>query len=247
MRVALATSVLLLAAASAPARAQIPEPPARPSDEDVAVAREAFLRGLEHARGEAWGPAAAEFLRSYRQSGSPVALLNAGTSLSRLGRHRDATEALLRVLDDPSFDEATREALRGELAEASRHVTILILHGLPGEGARWSLDGVDQGRTRRQPLTVVLDPGPHEVEVAVDGYAPWRWPGPARAGQRVERNVPLERALIDEPPGREAEDPTPWILLAVGVLAAAAGLVLGLWLDANAQLGPRSPFVIELP
>ena len=227
------------------ARAQLPEPPARPSAEDVARAREIFIRGVGHAEAEAWAPAARDFLQSYRLSGSPVALLNAGTSLARQGRHRDATEALLRVLHDPSFDDPTRDALERALQGSSAHVAIVTLHGLPDEGVRWALDRTDRGPPTRQPLVIVLEPGAHHIAVTQPGLAPWVYEAPLQAGARVERNVVFAPEVETVEPG--GDEAWPWIL--VGVLGALAvgGIVAAVALDAEAQLQPRSPFVIELP
>lgn len=237
-----------------PAEAQLPAPPDAPSEADVARARDAFVRGMEHARAEAWDEATVEFLDSYRLSGSPVALLNAGTSLSALGRHRDATEALLRVLHEETFDERTRRGLERALRDSSRHVGILTLHGIPERGARWSVDGAPRGPVEVHPLTVVLDPGPHRVTVQAPDRAPWVWDGRLAPAERIERNVVLDEQLdgATDPDGSGGaggggDDVALWVVLGVGAGLLVAGVVSAFAIDAAVQLDPRSPFVVELP
>lgn len=231
------------------ASAQIPEPPEAPSEQDVATGREAFVRGMEHARTEAWAEASEAFLDSYRLSGSPVALLNAGTSLASVGRHRDATEALLRVVNEPGFDARTRAALESALEAASAEVGILTLHGLPDEGTRWLLDGTPQGPVRYQPLIVVLEPGDHRVVVEAPGRLPWVWQGVVTRGERVQRSVVFE-SLEDEAPPSGGDGPDEvliGVLLGVAGAAILGGIVTAIAVNEAMQLDPRTSFVIELP
>lgn len=243
----LAGIVMLLLLPSG-ASAQIPVPPDNPSEQEVAAGRDAFVRGMGHAREQQWAEASEAFLESYRLSGSPVALLNAGTSLRSVGRHRDAAEALLRVANEPGFDAPTRAALEAALEEASAQVGILTLHGLPGDGTRWLLDGSPQGTVRHQPLIVVLEPGAHRVIIEAPERLPWVWQGVIAAGERVQRDVVFETVEETETTEDEGlDDLTVGVLLGVAAAAVLGGIITAVALDAAAQLGPRTGFVIELP
>ncbi|MGE0784143.1 MAG: tol-pal system YbgF family protein [Sandaracinaceae bacterium] len=243
MRLGLPIALVACLAHAAVARAQLPDPPRSPTDDEVARGRAAFVSGMAAAREREWELASERFLESYALSGSPVALFNAGTSLSSLGRHREATEALLRVVNEPSFDQAARDAITTALEEAGRHVAILSLHGVPVDEVSVRLDGRPLRRGGDAVLTMVLDPG-HHVVVLEDEARRWEWRGDLAAGERVDRNAVLH-ATRDE--HDDEDDSTVWIVLGVLAGLGVGALIAGLAVDAAVQLDPRSPFVIELP
>ena len=223
-----------------PARAQLAEPPSSPSDADVALARERFVRGIGLAQQAHWQEALDEFFGSYALSGSPVALFNAASALRELGRFREARDAFDRLLADPELDEETRvaaERLRTDVAAQVGRVTVEAVP--PGE-ATLTLDGRAGSPEATRPLEVEVDPGSHALAVAIAQYRAWRWSGTVQPGARLQLSASLE------PLAGSSFDPLPWIL--GGAAAVVIGVVVALLVvDANAQLGPRTPMVIRLP
>lgn len=222
------------------ALAQLPEPPAHPSDADVAQARDRFVHGMALAQAQRWQAALDEFVRSYGLSGSPVALFNAGSALRELGRFRDARDAFDRLLADPELDDETRAAAERLRTEVAARVARLTVEDVPAGAARVAIDGEANESTEARPLELELDPGRHGVAVELAAYRTWRWEGTVEPGARLH----LDAAL--EPVPSSSFDPLPWILGAVGAVLVA--VIVGLAVaDAEAQLGPRTSMVITLP
>jgi tetratricopeptide (TPR) repeat protein len=138
-------------------------------------ARALFEQGRQHASAERWVEALEAFTRSRELVERPPTVFNIAAVLVRLGRAREALVTLDRYLEisDPRRDAAMRSdavALRRSAEASLRHVTLRVRPGdarveidgqlVPGEGAERSL---------------VLDPGPHAVAVALEGYATARF------------------------------------------------------------------------
>lgn len=237
MRMTPAVLLLALCAGPSAARAQLPDPPRAPSDEDVARARELFVQGVGHAERHAWDEALDAFVRSYAASGSPVALYNVASTLRELGRYRDAREAFDRLLADPALDDETRmSATRLRTEVAARVARVTVERVPPGEARVRS--GAEVRETTERPIELELDPGPREIGVELPAHEPWRWSGSLAPGAVLVLDASLA------PVG--GDDPLPWILGAVG--AVLAGVVLTIVVaDLEAQLDPRTPLVIALP
>ena len=245
------TSALILAAAcSLPsvACAQLPAPPVNPSDAEVLEAREAFVRGTQFGAEDRFEEARREFLHSYALSGSPVALFNLASSLRSLDLHREAAEAFIRLLANPDLDARIRSRAAPMYAQVVAHVTRLRLYGQL-DRATLRIDGGLPMPLAGQTHTVVVDPGRHELVANRRASAPWTWSGSTEPGTSLDLLVDLD-PLTSSATGDEPEtDDTPWIAAGVCTIAAAllVGVIVGVVLDAEAQLGPRTPFVIELP
>lgn len=237
MRMTPAVLLLALCAGPSAARAQLPDPPRAPSDEDVAHARELFVQGVGHAEQNAWDEALDAFVRSYAASGSPVALYNVASTLRELGRYRDARDAFDRLLAEPALDDETRmSATRLRTEVAARVARVTVERVPPGEARVRS--GAEVRETTERPIELELDPGPREIGVELPAHEPWRWSGSLAPGAVLVLDASLA------PVGRD--DPLPWILGAVG--AVLAGVVLTIVVaDVEAQLDPRTPLVIALP
>ncbi len=231
------TLLLALLALPPAARAQLPEPPASPSDADVARARDLFVQGVEHAQSERWTQALDAFVRSYAASGSPVALFNVASTLRELGRMREAIEAFDRLLAARALDDEMRLGAERLRAQTASQLAGVALDGVPPGEARVSADGATRTSTER-PIALELDPGAHELRVELDGYAPWRWQGTLAPGAMLALDADLAPA--------GGGDALPWILGAVG-LAVAGAIVAIVVADFEAQLHPRTALVIALP
>lgn len=234
-------------------RAQLPSPPDAPSAQDVAQGREAFVRGMEFARERRFAAARREFVHSYASSGSPAALFNLASTLNSLEEHVVAAQAFARLLAMPGLDPRIRSQAEPMYRDVVRHVGRLILHG--------SLDGatlrVDSGAAR--PLSgdreaVPVEPGRHDLRADREGSRPWTWSGEVGAGEALDLLVELRAAEDASSPGRgdpggDSDDPLPLALgLTGGALAVVAAIVIGVVVaDAESQLDPRTPLVLELP
>lgn len=234
----------LLAAGPTTAFAQLPDPPRGPSEDDVSQAREAFVRGMELAGERRFAQARREFVHSYSLSGSPVALFNLASTLQSLELPRDAAVAFERLLADPGLDATIRGRAEPMLAEVALAVARVRLHGELA-GATLRLDGGPPRLLLRSPTVVVVDPGAHRLDAERAGAEPWHWDGRLSRGAALDLAVELAAARAPEPGGGV----DPGVVVGIGV---AAGVLIGvlvgsLVLDAEAQLAPRTPWVIVLP
>lgn len=233
-------AALVLALVPANAWAQLPEPPAAPSDADVSQARDRFVHGMELAQAEEWEAALDEFVRSYALSGSPVALFNVGSTLRSLRRFLDARAAFDRLLGDPELDEDTRRAAEAMRTEVSAQVASVTVHGVPSGAVRVVADGDARAAPDARPIELELDPGRRALTISMPAHVPWSWEGSLEPGARLR----LDAQLAPHPQG--GADVLPWIL--AGAAAVVVGVIIGLVVaDLEAQLDPRTPLVITLP
>ncbi len=240
MRALLVAALCVAALPPSGASAQLPDPPAAPSDADVSQARDRFVHGMELAEGEDWEPALAEFLRSYALSGSPVALFNVGSTLRSLRRFVEARAAFDRLLGDPEIDEEMRTVAEEMRLHVTAQVASVTVDGVPSGEASVVAGGAERAATRERPIEVELDPGPQALTVRLPAYAPWSWRGTLEPGARLR----LDAELTPEPSG--GGDALGWILGVAGVVVAGViiGLVVG---DLEAQLDPRTSLVVAVP
>lgn len=242
---------LLAAVLSGPlasARAQLPDPPPNAPRADVLRAREAFLRGMEFAGEQRFEDARREFVHSYALSGSPVALFNLASTLRSLERHREAAEALERLLADAGLEASVRAQAEPMYAEVAARVGRLRLRGAL-DGATCRVDLEPPRRLEGEASTVIVEPGPHELVVERHGAEPFTWTGRVGAGEALDLRVELEPTSRERDRPAAPDDSGLWVGVGVslGAVLVLVAIVVGVVLDAEAQLGPRTPFVLELP
>jgi hypothetical protein len=238
MRRALALLWLILCAS--PAAAQLPDAPRAPSDEDVAAARERFIHGMELAQAQSWQAALDEFVASYAQSGSPVALYNLGSALRALRRFREARLAFERLLDDPEIEPDMRANAEEMRTEAAAQVAVLTIEGVPEGATRVTADDALREVTEVRPIEIELDPGPHTVVLELPSDELWRWAGTMAQGARQQVTATFGSA-------GGGTDLVPIIVgIVLGVVAVGA-VVAAVVADAEAQLDARTAFTIDLP
>ena len=240
MRALFVAALAAAALTPAGARAQLPDPPAAPSDADVSQARDRFVHGMELAQNEDWEPALAEFVRSYALSGSPVALFNAGSTLRSLHRFVEARDAFDRLLGDPEIDEEMRRAAEEMRVHVTAQVASVTVDGVPSGAASVVADGAERPATSERPIEVELDPGERALTIRLPAHVPWSWQGSLEPGARLR----LDAELAPEPSG--GGDALGWILGIAGVVVAGViiGFVVG---DLEAQLDPRTSLVVAVP
>jgi hypothetical protein len=165
-RVALALTVLGIAASAAPALAQ-----RTPTASETALARQEFDAGLRAARGTQWEEARQRFARSYELAPRPVTLLNLAGAQAQSGQVVAATESYRRFLatandrDKARYREEVERALAAADARIGR--AEFQITGL-AESDAVQLDGTELARASLA-LALPLDPGSHVVAVTRAG------------------------------------------------------------------------------
>jgi tetratricopeptide (TPR) repeat protein len=241
--------LLLAVALTFPAAGARAEPP--PAGAAVAApaaeARAAYRRGADLYRAGRYREAIAEFETADRLRPSPALQFNVGQAWEKLGDVEAALAAFARYLrQDPRA--ANREAvernvrsLEGRLAATGRQ----MLHVLTDPpGAEVLVDGAPAGRS---PVDAAFRPGPHAITATAPGRQAARRDVVLLPQRSLEVRLDLEAlppaALAATPPAppleatRPAPAPEPaeqksWlgpiIAGSVGVVAAGAGVVMGL-------------------
>jgi tetratricopeptide (TPR) repeat protein len=240
------------------AGARAEPPPAGATVADPAEeARAAYRRGADLYRAGRYREAIAEFETADRLRPSPALQFNVGQAWEKLGDVEAALAAFARYLrQDPRA--ANREAvernvrsLEGRLAATGRQ----MLHVLTDPpGAEVAVDGAPAGRS---PVDAAFRPGPHAITATAPGRQAARRDVVLLPQRSLEVRLDLE-PLPPPPPEAEAATPPvlaatppappleatrpgpapapaeqkswlgPIIAGSVGVVAAGAGLVMGL-------------------
>jgi hypothetical protein len=166
----------------------------------LTAARAAFDRGVEALEGSRFADAALAFEESYRLNPVPVVQFNLAYAYRGLGRVRHAIEQIERFLAAPGNTPADRVlAAQSELV-ALRAALVRVRATIVPANAQLTIDGQIVALTGAE---LVVDPGPHVVEVTADGYHRERrevqWP----AQTQTDLNVTL--TVIDIAPRLRVE------------------------------------------
>ncbi|WP_437783562.1 hypothetical protein [Sorangium sp. So ce1097] len=245
-----------------------PAPAAAQSAADVAVAREIFIEGSEHASQGRWEQARERYERSLAIKRAPITLYSLGVAQQQTGQLVEALESFRAFLLEPSAP-ATKEyerLARQAVQELEGQVAALELRLTPADvaGIEVKVDGgvvPTAALDRPRPL----NPGPHTVTASAPGYREARRSVVAAPGSRVVVVLSLEREPADlerkaaaapagprvsratAPLGGAAASPAPdagtsrvvpIVLLAGGLTTAAAGVAIGLLGVASASDAP---------
>jgi tetratricopeptide (TPR) repeat protein len=244
--------LLLLAALLAlPGAGAAADPAVDPSADPAVAARAAYRRGADLYKAGKYREAIAQFEAADRLKPSPALQFNIGQSWEKLGDHAAALASFARYLRlDPAAPnresvQRSVKTLEARLAATGRqmlHVTT------DPPGADLSVDGAAAGQA---PLDAAYPPGPHSLAAAAPGRRTTQREVVLFPLRSLEVNLVLEpgqdpasaSALAAQPPappmGATLPDPAPqpverksWlgpiIAGSVGVVAAGAGIVMGL-------------------
>jgi tetratricopeptide (TPR) repeat protein len=238
----------LLAFLGAGARA---DPPANPSTDPAAAARAAYRKGADLYKDGKYREAIAQFEAADRLKPSPALQFNIGQSWEKLGDPAAALAAFARYLradpGAPNRESVQRsvKALESRLAVTGRQM-IHVTTDPPG--ADLSVDGAAAGKA---PLDAAYPPGAHALAAEAPGRRtatrevvlfPLQSlevnlvlePGPAPAAAPVlaaKPPAPPPGATVPEPAPQPVERKSwlgPIIAGGLGVVAAGAGIVMGL-------------------
>ncbi len=188
------------------------------------------------------------FEAAYAAYPSPRILYNLGYALARVGRQAEAAQTLDRFLRECATDvevsEDRRRNARDELKALVARIGRIELLGAPPT-ARVRVDGARLAEVP-PPRFVYVAPGPHQVEIEVDGFQPLSLPVEAAAGGRAPLAVKLEpvAAARAAPAPRAPDAPAPaaqaprgrvWTWVAGGLGLALAGTGAAVALSARAD------------
>jgi hypothetical protein len=246
MRAALIIAALALSAptsvwAQAPEQEASGDAASADGDADAEAARTLFDEGMRELAAERYDGAAVLFRQSLERAPRAATAFNLGLALRDAERPREAmivVQSLERgdygALAADRHEEVER--LREEIAE---QVATLEVRLAGAERAVLRIDGEDEGvLVEDDSLTAWLDPGPHDVVAAVTDGPSVEERIDVEAGERTRMvlNVTAGTVVVESDEGGSA---WPWVLLGVG-LAAAAGVVVAVILATSASAGPTT-------
>ncbi|WP_437953844.1 PEGA domain-containing protein [Sorangium sp. So ce296] len=198
-RHALLCSLGLAIALVAPASSAQADAGARGATETEALtdkARQLYDEGLAALNRSRWAEAHASFLAAWRIKQHYQIASNLGVAELRLGKHRDAAEHLSWYLREaPAERTVQRQRAEVLLKEALAKVAAITIATEP-EGAEVTVDGAVVGRTPLA-LPVFLEPGPHAISAALDGYTAERQQIEPAAGYTGGITLHLEPARAE--------------------------------------------------
>ena len=222
-----------------------------PSDEDVAVAQQAYIDLKRHYGDGDFERALAAANRAYQAAPNASTALLRATVLERLGQHRAAFEALLLAADLRPLDEE-RERIQAGLAKhgqaADPQLGWVWVRAAP-PNASIAIGDVTVPQTR----TVGVSVGTHALTLSAPDYETAKLAIVVEAGKR--RDVDLALSRVEEPvpldtdglPGpapvvqvTPADDETstpvlPWVLVGSGALLLGGGAGLHVWSFATGE------------
>jgi hypothetical protein len=191
---ALAFAILL--AGSMPAAAQSPTASTEPAPDVAERAHALFDQGVALTQEERWTEALDAFRASRALVERPSTLFNIATTLQRLGRNRDAIDAVDAfvaaadpVRDGAQIDQA--RALRVALRESLAEVTVHLRPGTAEVFVDARPAPAREGETDAR--TVELDPGEHVIEARSPGFTSTSLSVTLAPGERSDRELALER------------------------------------------------------
>lgn len=202
-----------------------------PGESQVTRARSDAATGLALFHAGRWAEAYDTFRKADAVYHAPTLVLYMAHCQKRLGRPASAQALYRKVADEPLPRDAplqftTAQAVaREELRALEPRVPTLelTLDGSAGRSVRVTLDGEPAAAAPRQ--RIVLDPGTHEIAVAVDGGPPLRQMVKLSEGskEKLVMTLPGPAPIVVPPPAqvRPSRGSRTPALLAFGAGAAA--------------------------
>lgn len=210
-------------------------------------------RAVEQGR---WSDALGDFEKSYALSGAAAALFNVATTLRALGRHVEARDAFVQLLDKhPKLDPSVRDQAEKMLAEEKARIANIVVADLPSkkDDLKLFLDGKSTKDEGTRPLSLETDPGKHALRVEEPSSKPFVWEGTLADGEKKTVTVTLT-PLPKETPKPTPEQPkesssvfaSPIFWTVVGVVVVGGAVTGGYLYHQSRQLDAGSPNVVKL-
>ena len=141
---------------------------ARAQDEDQAVAKERFQRGVSEYESGQYGEALADFQEAYRLKPHPLVRVNIANCYDKMDRPVEAIFHFELFMSSKQGSAEQRAEIKEALKGLRKRVGKLVLSVTP-DGARIT---IDESEERRAPVMepITLKAGLHEVSVALEGY-----------------------------------------------------------------------------
>lgn len=213
----------ILTSAIAAAAALAWTPPASGQDAS-SLAMEIFEAGSAYYKQGNYEKALEQFEEAYRLDPLPELLYNIGQCHERLQDYRDAIDAYGRYLDaDPQAQD--RQAVEEKIKNLEQKLAQTgIVLAVTEPGAQVLIDGEAAGTTPVDEL-IHTDPGPHELEIAKEGFqtSVMTFTVPPGVTQQIQVT------LVPLPPDERETGPATWFYWTYGLSAAAgaAAVVTG--------------------
>jgi tetratricopeptide (TPR) repeat protein len=195
------TSLLLACAASA-----------QVSDEDSQAADRLFTQGRQLMRAKRFAEACEAFERSQKLDPGLGTLLNLGDCYEEVGRFASAWRVFKQAEDQGQKTHDPKRSLEARQRALALEPRLTRLRITAPPSTRLTLDGVDlPGRER---VEVPVDPGPHDLRAASEGFPDWKAKVEVPAGSLLQhvRVPPFELAVATPlPDPRERSRPPAFI------------------------------------
>jgi tetratricopeptide (TPR) repeat protein len=164
-----------------------------PTSADEAVAKAAFLRGVNMLKDRNFSEAATAFETSIEEYPNPNALLNLALCYFELKQYfasRETFEKLLETFPD-ELDENKKKSIEIKLDELATLIPSLVIKHTPKE-ARIVVDGkeLDEKKTAHP---IFLPEGEHRIEVHKQGWKTEMRDITLNSGQHIKAVINLER------------------------------------------------------
>lgn len=175
------------------------------AQDDRALARDAFRRGVAHYSAGDFQAALESFQEAYRIAPNPVVRVNMANCYERLDRPDEAIFNYERFLSEAGADApaARRSEVETALAALRARFAQLSLSVSPGDSATIAIDGGNDAPPPPQPIQ--LSPGHHVIEVHRPGSPPQRRELELAGGTVTSFDV----TSLTPPPPPRAPTPTP--------------------------------------
>jgi hypothetical protein len=206
-------------------------PSAMAQEADANEARDRFLRGQTAYQEGNYDRAIEEWQAAYAIDPRSRILYNLSQAFERAGRIVEAIRVLEDFLSRIEDGDPVRETAIARLASMKERLrrTGIRVTGAP-EGAEILVDDESWGLAPR-PDAILVEPGPHKVELRLEGHKEFRAQVLVPAGETVE--VAVEMA-------QEGESRMPLILVSSGGGLVIAAVVVGAMGLAKAKDSPYS-------
>ncbi|MEZ4295725.1 MAG: hypothetical protein R3B70_12170 [Polyangiaceae bacterium] len=149
--VALSIALSALACPCGSALAEPPAPEKDSADKEVAVAREAHVRGLDARERGDWGAAYSAFLEAWVHKRHWEIAVNLGEAEMRIGRYEAAVEHLSLALNDPGFARRSKTLVDSERQQISEWIAQATSRMKRPEAARSAPALASSGADKAEP------------------------------------------------------------------------------------------------